>query len=54
MEVAVFGEVQLSLFLAGAVFGESLNDSRSMKCVVFGTKCLWARKVTSVARRVAD
>ena len=28
MAGAVFGEVQMSLFVAGAVFGEILRDSR--------------------------
>ena len=32
---AVFGEVQVSLFVAGAVFGEIWNDSRSAKCCNF-------------------
>ena len=32
MAGAVFGEVEVSLFVAGAVFGEIWNDSRSAKC----------------------
>ena len=48
MAGAVFGDVELSLFVAGAVFGEIWNDSRSAKC------CIFQYKVTSVARRVAD
>ena len=32
---AVFGEVEVSLFVAGAVFGEIWNDSRSAKCCNF-------------------
>ena len=37
---AVFGEVQLSLFVAGAVFGEIWHDSRSAKCCIFQYKLL--------------
>ena len=33
MAGAVFGEVQVSLFVAGAVFGEIWNDSQSAKCL---------------------
>ena len=32
MAGAIFGEVEVSLFVAGAVFGEIWNDSRSAKC----------------------
>ena len=32
---AVFGEVAVSLFVAGAAFGEIWNDSRSAKCCIF-------------------
>ena len=35
-----FGEVQVSLFVAGAVFGEIWNDSRSAKCCIFQYKML--------------
>ena len=35
MAGAVFGEVQLSLFVAGAASGEIWNDSRSRKCCIF-------------------
>ena len=35
MAGAVFGEVEVSLFVAGAVFGEIWNDSRSAKCCIF-------------------
>ena len=35
MAGAEFGEVEVSLFVAGAVFGEIRNDSRSAKCFVF-------------------
>ena len=40
MAGAVFGEVELSLFVAGAVFGEIWNDSRSGKCCIFQYKML--------------
>ena len=32
---SIFGEVELSLFVAGAVFGEIWNDSRSAKRCIF-------------------
>ena len=35
MAGAVFGEVQVLLFVAGAVFGEIWNDSRSAKVLYF-------------------
>ena len=38
MAGAVFGEVALSLFVAGAVFREIWNDSRSAKCCNFQYK----------------
>ena len=41
-EGAVFGEVQVSLFVAGAVFGEIWNDSQSAKCCIFQYKMLVA------------
>ena len=51
----VLGEGQMSLFVTGAVLGEFWTDSRSAKRCIFQYKCLsGARKVTSVARRVAD
>ena len=40
MAGAVFGEVRASLFVAGAVFGEIWNDSRSAKCCIFQYKML--------------
>ena len=40
MAGAVFGEVEVSLFVAGAVFGEICNDSRSAKCCIFQYKML--------------
>ena len=53
---AAFGEVQMSLFVAGAIFREIGSDiAGSRNVLFFNTKCSWwARKVTSVARRVAD
>ena len=52
---AVFGEVQVLLFVAGAALGECLNVRLGAKrCIFQNRKCSWwARKVTSVARRVA-
>ena len=40
MAGAVFGEVEVSLFVAGAVFGEIWNDSRSAKRCNFQYKML--------------
>ena len=40
MASAVFGEVEVSFFVAGAVFGEIWNDSRSAKCCNFQYKML--------------
>ena len=40
MAGAVFGEVPVSLFVAGAVLGEIWNDSRSAKCCIFQYKML--------------
>ena len=40
MAGAVFGDVEPSLFVAGAVFGEIWNDSRSAKCCIFQYKML--------------
>ena len=40
MAGAVFGEVRVSLFVAGTVFGEIWNDSRSAKCCIFQYKML--------------
>ena len=36
----VFAEVELSFFVAGAVFGEIWNDSWSAKCCIFQYKML--------------
>ena len=52
---AVFGEGQVLLFVAGAALGESLNVRLGSNVVFYNRKCSWgARKVTSLARRVAD
>ena len=40
MAGTVFGEVQVSLFVAGAAFGEIWNDIRSAKCCIFQNKML--------------
>ena len=40
MAGAVFREVEVSLFVAGAVFGEIWNDSWSAKCCIFPYKML--------------
>ena len=40
MAGAVFGDVGVSLFVAGAVFGESWVDSRSAKCCFFKQNAL--------------
>ena len=40
MAGAVFGEVEVSPFVASAVFGEIWNDSRSAKCCIFQYKML--------------
>ena len=42
MAGAVFGEVQLSLFMAGAILGEIWNDSGSAKGFIFPYKMLAA------------
>ena len=55
MAGAVFGDLGVSVFVAGAVFGEIWIDSRSVKCEIFNTKCVSeARKVTSANGRVRD
>ena len=38
MAAAVFGEVGVSLFVAGAALPEILVDSRSVKCCIFQYK----------------
>ena len=55
MAGAVFGEVGLSLFVAGAAFGDILGDSRSAKCCIFQYKIVSKiRRVRSPKRRVRD
>ena len=52
---AVFGEVGLSLFVAGAAFGDILGDSRSAKCCIFPYKIVFeVGRVRSPKRRVRD
>ena len=51
----IFGDVVMSLFVAGAVFGEISVDRQSASVVIFRTKCVSeARKVTSANGRVRD
>ena len=38
MAGAVFGEVGVSLLVAGAAFGDILGDSRNAKCCIFPYK----------------
>ena len=55
MAGAVFGEVEVSLFVAGAALVKFGMIVRARNVVFFNRKCSWrARNVTSVARRVAD
>ena len=56
MAGAVFGEVEVSLFVAGAAFGEIWNDSRSAKCRIFQYKkvVVVLKSNLGFARRVAD
>ena len=55
MAGAVFGDVVVSLFVAGAILGEIWVDSRSVKCCNFNTKCgSEARKVSSANGQVRD
>ena len=55
MAGAVFGEVGVSLFVAGAAFRAILGDSRSAKCCIFHTKCVSKMgRVRSPKRRVRD
>ena len=52
---AVFGEVQVSLFVAGAACVKFEMIAGARNGVFLKRKCSWrARKVTSVARRVAE
>ena len=55
MAGAVFGEVGVSLFVAGATFGEILGDSRSEKCCIFQYKIVSKMgQVRSPKRGVRD
>ena len=55
MAGAVFGEVGLSLFVAGAAFGDILGDGRSAKCCIFQYKIVSKiGRVRSPKRRVRD
>ena len=56
MAGTAFGDVGVSLFVAGTVFGEIWVDSRSAKCCnFFNTKCVAeVRKVSSANGRVRD
>ena len=52
---AVFGEVGVWLFVAGAAFGDILGDSRSAKCCIFQYKFVSEiGRVRSPKRRVRD
>ena len=52
---AVFAEVGVSLFVAGAAFGDILGDSRSAKCCIFQYKIVSEiGRVRSPKRRVRD
>ena len=52
---AVFGEVGVWLFVAGAAFGDILGDSRSAKCCIFLYKIVSEiGRVRSPKRRVRD
>ena len=53
MAGAVFGDLGVSLFVAGTVFGEIWVDSRSAKCCNFQYKCVAeGGKVSSANGRV--
>ena len=55
MAGAVFGEVGVLLFVAGAALGEILIDSRSAKCCIFQYKIVSKMgRVRSPKRRVRD
>ena len=52
---AVFGEVGVWIFVAGAAFGDILGDSRSAKCCIFQYKIVSKiGRVRSPKRRVRD
>ena len=44
MAAAVFGEVQVSLFVAGTIFREIWNDSWTAKCCIFQCKLVVSAK----------
>ena len=55
MAGAVFGEVGVLLFVAGAALGEILIDSRSAKCCIFQYKIVFeVGRVRPPKRRVRD
>ena len=55
MPGAVFGEVGVWLFVAGAALGDILGDSRSAKCCIFQYKIVFkVGRVRSPKRRVRD
>ena len=55
MAGTVFGEVGVSLFVAGAACGDILGDSRSAKCCIFQYKIVFkVGRVRSPKRRVQD
>ena len=55
MAGAVFGEVGVWVFVAGAAFGDILGDSRSAKCCIFQYKIVSKiGRVRSPKRRVRD
>ena len=55
MPGAVFGEVGVWLFVAGAALGDILGDSRSAKCCIFQYKIVSKiGRVRSPKRRVRD
>ena len=55
MAGAVFGEGEVSLFVAGTALREILIDSRSAICCMFLIKCVCKMgRVRSLKRRVRD
>ena len=55
MAGATFSDVGVSLFVAGAAFGEIWVDSRTAKCFIFSQKCVSKRrKETSATGQVRD
>ena len=51
MAGAVFGDLHMSLFVAGAVFGEIWVDSRSVKCCNFQYKMRLRRAKSKLGER---